>query len=230
MIYSYPPQLAKDLPLGYAFIVRVEGIVGQTSLSLAGSKKHWRVARCGIGKGMCIVANPTEEGGVRPFLFTAKQYKQIVLDDLLRSQEIRSNQALTLLPMLVKIEDAEQAEATKQDIACLLLVAVIRAAAGDPEGKLMEDELVEQIRNLKAQADEAPKEIERLHNEIARLNEQSIPPLSSAEWRKLNRESLLEMCMTFGVPVPDSEDASKTQLVNALTNDAQDTDDAQDTE
>ncbi len=35
------------------------------------------------------------------------------------------------------------------DVACLHLLSDIRAAAGDPKGTLMQDELVEKIRNMR---------------------------------------------------------------------------------
>lgn len=49
------------------------------------------------------------------------------------------------------IEDPEKeiADLRAQNISLLSLLADIRAAAGDPSGRLMQDELVEHIRKLK---------------------------------------------------------------------------------
>lgn len=38
----------------------------------------------------------------------------------------------------------------RQEVACLSLLADIRAAVGDPEGRLMQPELLERIRGLAA--------------------------------------------------------------------------------
>lgn len=57
--------------------------------------------------------------------------------------------------------------------AALLLLAEIRAAAGDPEGKLMQDELVARIRRMR----DGLKEIRRipfLHSAIYKSNVKSL--------------------------------------------------------
>ena len=53
-------------------------------------------------------------------------------------------------------------KAVDMTTAALILISEIRVAAGDPEGRLMQDELVEHVRDLNARLKRAEPILERL--------------------------------------------------------------------
>jgi hypothetical protein len=65
--------------------------------------------------------------------------------------------------------EAEVEKLKEENILPLLLVADIRAAVGDPTGKLMQDELVDHCKNFFKRAEKAEAEVEKLNRLLCDL-------------------------------------------------------------